>query len=163
MSRRRGGDFFCDWLGAVTWYRLRVMIGSKQNSNFPPKLMQNFCSPPADVARYIADSTEISDDVVTRLFAWSYRTPILTAAYSGNKPLPGRRVLLLRPENLQCRGGKYPKKLLAAVPVSIPGKETCFRVPQFCPGLFFLKCGIVVVLSEYIIKEHVTRQRTDWL
>jgi len=31
--------------------------------------MQKFCNPPADVARYIADSTDISDDVVTRLFA----------------------------------------------------------------------------------------------
>jgi hypothetical protein len=33
-----GTFFFCGWLGAVTWYRSRVMIGSKQNSNFPPKI-----------------------------------------------------------------------------------------------------------------------------
>ena len=65
-----------------------------------PKLMQNFCSPPADVAPYIADSTGISYDVVTRLLAWSYRTRILKAVCSGKKPLPGRRAHILRPENM---------------------------------------------------------------
>jgi len=99
--------------------------------------MQNFCSPSADVARYIAFSTEISDDVVTRLLAWSYRTRILTAACSGNKPLLGRRVVLLRPENVQCRRGKYPKKVLVGVPGFDPERDDMFPFPTILSRSFF--------------------------
>jgi hypothetical protein len=100
--------------------------------------MHKFCRPPANVARHIADSTEISSDVVSELLVWSYRTHILTAACSGNKPLPGRRVLLLRPENLRCRGGKYTKKLLAGVPGFDAGRGGMFPFPTILSRSFFL-------------------------
>lgn len=86
----------------------------------------------------------------------------MTAACSGKKPLPGRRVLLLRPENMQCRGGKYPKKLLAGVPGFDSGRGDMFPFPTIL-SRSVLRCGVAVVLLEYIIKENVTRQRTNLL
>jgi hypothetical protein len=137
MSRRRGWDFsVIDW-ALSRGIDGRLWLVQNKIQIYHQKLMRNFCSPPADVARYIADSPEISNDVVTRLFAWSYRTHILTAACSGNKPLPGRRVLLLRPENMQCRGGKYPKKLLAGVPEFDPGRGDMFPCPTILSRSFF--------------------------
>jgi hypothetical protein len=71
-------------------------------------------------------------------------------------------VLLLRPENMQCRGGKYPKKLLDGVSGFDRGRGDMFPFPTI-PSRSFLRCGIAIVHLEYIIKENVTRQRTNLL